>query len=61
MPRPISDRPEIRPSRPTPGQEEALEVEARHRLLAQVGDELQATATRPRMPIGTLIQKIQRQ
>ena len=38
MPRPISDSPEIRPSSPSAGEEKAGEIEARHRLLAQVGD-----------------------
>ena len=46
---------------PDRAEQEAQEVERRRLLLAHVGDEAASTRTMPSTPIGTLIQKIQRQ
>ena len=60
MPRPISERPGDEAEQARAGQKEALEVEGGTTSSRRLSMNLSDSAT-PRTPIGTLIQKIQRQ
>src|SRR5208337_1590559 len=60
MPRPISERPEIRPKRPAPDRRKPLKSKRGTSTSRRLAMNLSDRAT-PSTPIGTLTQKIQRQ
>ena len=61
MPRPIVSKPNIEADEPDARQHEALESNGGTASSRRFGDERATTSTMPSTPIGTLIQKIQRQ